>query len=210
MMRRQRKKPVYVIVGDAVYCIDKNRVLDRESDLDDSLGEELQCPTADEVLIGLRKAFTLSFPINPFIDGLTQSIAEIRRVCVNALRDIPEVLSELGLPAIPPVSDDTRRSSVKIATCYFARATDLRIRVLYEGRRQSLFPLIQPAPADAIIRTAREIVTATFSEMHSEEQHEAVLLQIRNSIWDILPPFNKYLIPIDVEPIAARCESEDE
>jgi hypothetical protein len=207
---RQRKKPVYVIVGDAVYCIDKNRVLDLESDLDDSLGEELQCPAADEILISLRKAFTLSFPVNPFIDGLTHSLTEIRRVCVDGLRDIPEVLDGLGLPAIPPVSDDKRHPSVKLATCYFARAADLRIRVLYEGRRQSLFPLIQPDPADTLIRTAREIVTATFSEMHSEEQHEAVLLRIRNSIWDILPQFNKYLIPIDVEPIAARCECKDE
>jgi hypothetical protein len=82
--------------------------------------------------------------------------------------------------------------------------------VLYEGKRQSLFPLIAPDPADTLIRTAREIVTATFSERHSEEQHEAVLRQIRDSIWGILPPFNKYLIPIDVEPIAFRCESNED
>ena len=198
-----------MIVGDAVYCIDKNRVLDLESDLDESLGNELQCPAADDVLIGLRKAFTLSFPVNPFINGLTESLTEIRRVCVDALRDMPEVLDGLGLPAIPPVSDDERHPSVKIATCYFVRAADLRIRVLYEGKKRSLFPLLQPDPADTLIRTAREIVTATFSEMHSEEQHEAVLLQIRNTIWDILPPFNKYLVPIDVEPIAARYENKD-
>jgi hypothetical protein len=208
-MARPGKKPVYVIVGDAVYCIDKNRVLDLESDLDESLGNDLQCPAADDVLIGLRKAFTLSFPVNPFIKGLTESLTEIRRVCVDALRDISEVLDGLGLPAIPPVSGDKRHPSVKIATCYFVRAADLRIRVLYEGKRQALFPLLQPDSADTLIRTAREIVTATFSEMHSEEQHEAVLLQIRNSIWDILPPFNKYLVPIDVEPIAARYENKD-
>jgi hypothetical protein len=207
-MARQKKKPVYVIVGDAVYCVDKNRVLDVESDLDESLGDELQCAAADDVLVGLRKAFTLSFPVNPFINGLRESLTEIRRVCVDALRDIPEVLNELGLPAIPPVSADERHSSVKIATCYLARAAGLRIRVLYEGKRQSLFPLLQPDPADTLIRTTREIVTATFSEMHSEEQHEAVLLQIRNSIWDILPAFNKYLVSIDIEPIAARCEDQ--
>ena len=209
-MAMLRKKPVYVIVGDAVYCIDKNRVLDLDSDLDDSLGTELQCPAANGILIGLRKAFTLSFPVNPFINGLSQALTEIRRVCVDALRDIPEVLDGLGLPAIPAVSGDEWHPNVKIATCYFVRAADLRIRVLYEGKRQALFPLLRPDPADTLIRTTREIVTATFSEMHSEEQHEAVLLQIRNSIWDVLPRFNKYLVQIDVEPIAARRENTDE
>jgi len=205
-MGRPRKNPVYVIVGDAVFCIDNKHVLDLDSDPEESLGDELQCPAADEILIALRRAFTLSFPTNPFIDGLTEALTDIRRVCVDALRDMPEVLEELGLPGIPPVSEDDQHSSAKLATCFFARAKDLRLRVSYEGKKHALFTLLQPDPADALIRTAREIVTATFSEMHSEEQHQAVILQIRNSIWDVLPAFNTYLIPIEVEPIAARAE----
>lgn len=88
------------------------------------------------------------------------------------------------------------------------RILDLRIQVTHGGKRQSLLRLLSPDPADALIRTAREVVTLTFSEMYSEDQHEAVLHQIRNNIWDVLPAFNEYLTAIEVEPIAAKVEAD--
>jgi len=203
-MGRPRKKLIYVLVGDAVFCVDKERVLDLDSDPIESFGEEIQCPAADETLIALRHAFSWSFPGNPLIDGPAKTITEIRRVCVNALRDMPDVLEDMRLPTIPPFSEDEWHPTAKIATCYFARAADLRIRVTYEGKKRSLFNLLQPDPADALIRTARDVVTATFSEMHSRDQYHAVLVRIRNMIWDILPQFNEYLIPAEVEPMAPR------
>lgn len=47
-------------------------------------------------------------------------------------------------------------------------------------------------------------MSLTFSEMHSEEQHEVVLQQIRGNIWEVLPPYNDYLKAIEVEPMAAQ------
>nr|WP_095740353.1 hypothetical protein [Rhodopirellula sp. SM50] len=49
----------------------------------------------------------------------------------------------------------------------------------------------------------------TFSEMHSEDQHLAVLHQIRNKIWEILPAFNEYLTAIEIEPIAAKLDATE-
>lgn len=205
-MGRPSKKPVYVIVGNALGCIGPDRILDLESDPHEPLCDELQCPIADEILVALRKAFTLSYPRNPFIDGLTEALTEIRRVCVEALIDMPEVLEDLKLPAIPPALDDDRRGKAKVFIFFLARAADLRIKVKYEGKSRSLLNLLEPDSADDLIRTARETVSLTFSEMHSEEQHEFVLQEIRNKIWDVLPPFNEYLAAIEVEPIARRDE----
>ena len=208
-MGRPRKKPVYVVVGDVLGCIGPDRILDLDSDPNEPLCDALQCPVADELLVALRKAFTLSYPRNPFIDGLTESLTEIRRVCIEALIEIPEVLEDLKLPAIPPVSEDERVGRVKLFKFFLARANDLRIKVKYEGKTRSLYNLLEPDPADALVRTARKTVSLTFSEIHSEEQHEAVLRQIRNNIWDVLPPFNEYLTAIEVEPIAPRVEEDE-
>lgn len=203
---RRRTKPIYVIVGDAISFVGKDRVLDLESETepDEPLCEELQCPIADEILVALRKAFTLSYPQNPLIEGLSEALAEIRRVCVEALIDIPEVLEDIGLPPIPPVIDDKRINRAKVFIFFLARASDLRINVRYEGTRRSLFKLLEPDPADALIRVARETVTLTFSEMHNEDQHAAVLKEIRNNIWSVLPEFNEYLVAIEAEPIAPK------
>jgi len=195
-----------VIADDTLSFISKDRVLDFDSEPEDEpFIDELQCPVADETLVALRKAFTLSYPRNPFIDGLTEALTEIRSVCVEALSDMPEVLEELGLPPIPPVSSEDRSGKVHLFKFTLTRAADLRIKVKYEGKSRSLFNLLEPDPADVLIRTAREIVSLTFSEMHSEDQHEAVLRQIRNNIWDVLPAYNEYLTAIEVEPIAAKA-----
>lgn len=56
-MGRPKKKPLYLIVdAEILGSVGKERVLDLGSDPDETLLDELQCPTADEVLIALRKA----------------------------------------------------------------------------------------------------------------------------------------------------------
>lgn len=209
-MGRPRKKPIFVIVDSTLWHISKDDlVLDFDSEPDAPLAEEVERDVADAVLIALRKSFTLTFPKNPFIDGLTEALIEIRRVCTEALIEMPETLEELGLPPIPPVHEDARVGRPQVFMFSFARATDLRIKVKYEGRTRSLFNLLEPDPGDSLIRATREIVTLTFSEMHSEEQYEEVLLRIRNNIWDVLPAFNEYLVAIEAEPIAAKIEEAE-
>ena len=57
-MGRPRKRPSYVIaVANELGGIGKDRTFDPESDPNESLLDELQCPVADDVLIALRKAF---------------------------------------------------------------------------------------------------------------------------------------------------------
>ncbi len=134
-MGRTRKSPVYVIVGDAIGFIGKDRILDLESEPDEPFCDEFQCPVADEVLVGLRKAFTLSYPRNPFIDGLKEALLEIRRVCVEALIDMPDVLEELKLPPIPPIMEDRRIGKTLAFKFFLARSSDLSIKVKHEGKR---------------------------------------------------------------------------
>ena len=58
----RRKKPHWVIVlADTLGCIDENRVLDGDAEPVKNLLDELQCPVADEVLIALRKSFSLTY-----------------------------------------------------------------------------------------------------------------------------------------------------
>src|SRR5579885_2578447 len=79
-MTRPRKTPVWVIVlAEILDCIDENKVLDPGSEPEKSLLGQLQCPAADEVIIALRKSFSLTYPRNPFIEGLQQALSEIRR-----------------------------------------------------------------------------------------------------------------------------------
>lgn len=121
-----------------------------------------------------------------------------------------EDLIDVNLNVEPPRrSSDDRNMNIVQSIANLARATDLRIQVKYEGKSRSLFNLVQPDAADSLVRTARETVSLTFSEMHSEDQHEAVLRQIRNNIWKMLAAFNEYLIDIEVEPIAACLDKSN-
>lgn len=201
-MGRRRKKPIYVIADWTIGCIGEDRILDLESDPDEPLCDELQCPVADEVLVALRQSFTLSYPRNPLMNGLTESLAEIRRVCIEALIEMPEVLSELKLSPIPPVFNDDRVGRTKAFQFFLARVSDLRIKVKHEAKSRSLFTLLETMPADVLVATAREIVSLTFSEIHDEEQHAAILEEIRQRIWTVLPAYNEYLKAIEVEPVA--------
>lgn len=58
------------------------------------------------------------------------------------------------------------------------------------------------SPGDNVVCALRKIVSDTFSEMHTEEDHERVLREIRNQIADVLPPLNELLEAIEIEPIA--------
>lgn len=209
-MGRTRKKPLwFILLAENLGCIDENRVFDPEAEPKTNLLDELQCPAADEVLIALRKAFSLTYPRNPFVEGLQQALAEIRRIGVEALKEIPEVLQELRLPPVPATMADASIHRAFVFKFSLARAADLAIKVQYEGKTHSLLKLLDPFPADQLVRTLREVVSDTFSEMHNEEQYEETLTGIRDRIWDTLPPFNILLEEIEIEPIAERRQHEE-
>jgi hypothetical protein len=182
--------------------IGKDRELVLDSDPDDNLLDELSCSPFDSVLIALRKSFSLTYPRNPFIDGLQQAMREIREIGVEALRTIPEVLKELDLKPLPPPTSDFTDTKAYLFQYCLARLSDLQVRVKYEGKRQRLASLIHHRPANDSIRSLRDIVSDTFEEMHSDEQHEEVLRRIRNRILAVLPNLNDLLVSIEIEPIA--------
>ena len=147
------------------------------------------------------------------MDGLQQALSEIRRIGVEALKEIPEVLQELQLSAVPGTMADSSSRKAHVFLFSFARAADLAIQVKYEGRSRSLLKLLDPYPGDSLVRTLRAIVTDTFTETHNEDQCEEILRRIRDRVWDTLPAFNELLEEIEIEPIADRLiqnESEDE
>lgn len=192
-------------MADSICYVSKERIFDLNSDPDESLMDELKCPIGDELLIALRKAFSLTFPRNPFITGLREALAEIRRVGVDSLKPMPEVLLDLELPPIPPVMNDPVLTKTRIFQFLLARRKDLDIAVKVNGKRRRLLDLAEHEDATALITTLRSVVTDTFEEAHSEDQHSAILKRIRRKIHDVLPPFNACLESIEVEPIAEHC-----
>lgn len=149
-------------------------------------------------------------PVESFIEGLTEALAEIRRLCVEALREEPQILADLELPPIPPVTESERSRKVSVVTCFFVRRDQLPPKVKYRGKSSPLAKLVPIVPADFLVRTARRTVAATFSEMFSEDQHDAVLKQIRQDIWNVLPAFNTFLEGMEVELISPMPESRQE
>jgi hypothetical protein len=203
---RPRKQPTYAIISAEVLgAIGENSVLEFDSDPEKPLIDELQCPVADEILIALRKSFSITYPRNPFVEGLAKALKEIRRIGVEALVDLPEVLAELKLAPIPAHSKHDSSGKVYLFKYSLVKRSDLRRSIIYEGKKRSLMRLADPPPADGLIRALREIVSNTFAEMHDENQHEQVLTGIRQKIWDVLPAYNELLMNIDIEPIAIRA-----
>lgn len=209
-MGRKRKAKGYSIVwAEAVCCVSEDRAYDPDSEPEKCLMDELQCSVADEVLIALRKAFSLTFPQNPFIDGVQSAILEIRRIGVQALKPMPEVLTDLNLAPLPPIMDDPVLKKAHVFSFMFARSSDLDISVKVENRKRRLLDVIEHQDATQLLITLRSVITDTFSEAHDEDQHMALLHRIRHRIQGVLPDFNACLNAIEVEPIAERQPETD-
>jgi len=202
MGRKRKAKGYSVVVGDAVCCVSEDRFYDPAAAPEKSLMDQLQCPVADEVLIALRKAFSLTYPTNPFIQGLQASLTEIRRICVEALKPLPDVLSDLELPPIPPIIDDSAMRKTYVFMFLFARTDAIDITVKFNGKKQRLMDIVGNQDATELLKTLRSVVTDTFDEAHDEQQHSAILQRIRKRIHSVLPAFNACLESMEVEPIA--------
>ena len=210
-MGRKRKAKGYSIVwGDAVCCVSEDRVYDPESDPEKSLMGELQCPTADDVLIALRKAFSLTFPRIPFIEGVQSALIEIRRIGVEAMKPIPEVLTDLKLPPLPLITNDPVMKKAQVCTFMFARTSDLDITVKFGDRKRKLLDVAEHQDATLLLTTLRSVITDTFAEAHDDDQHMAILQRIRQRIQGVLPSFNACLESIEIEPIAERVSNSKE
>lgn len=208
-MGRRRKPRAYSIVhADTVCCVSDDRVYDLESEPETSLMDQLQCPIADEVLIALRKSFSLTYPRNPFIDGVQEALAEIRRLGVEAFKPMAEVLADLGLPPIPPIENDPALRKTRLFMFMFARTEDIDISVKIGGKRRRLLDVAENQDGTPLLLALRSVITDTFDEAHDEDQHMAILQTIRSKIQTVLPAFNNCLDQMEIERIAAEVDSE--
>ena len=209
MSKVAKSSKFVLLTPDLLDSVSKDFVLDLDEQHDDGAFAETRLHPIDDVLIALRKSFSLTYSRNPFIDGLQECQTEIQRICTDAIKCHPELLEELKLPPIPFVMDDPAESRTMMFKFALVRAKDLRVRVKYEEKRQSFFKLLGALGADHIIKTIRAVVSDTFVEAHDEEQHEEILSRIRQRIWQVLPDCNDVLDEINVErmpAIAARDE----
>lgn len=204
MGRRPKPKTILLLDANAVCCVNEERVLDFEAEDDPqkSLMDELQCPVADDVLIAMRRSYSLTFPRNPLIEGVQAALIDIRKTGVEALKAMPQLLADLGLPSILPIMGDPALSKVSVFKFVFARRDAVNIMVKIDGKRQRLLDVVKHHDASELIATLRHVVTATFQEAHDEDQHTAILQEIRSRIGKVLLPFNKCLLEIEIEPIA--------
>ena len=146
-MAKKRSSPVFVVVPAFLLdCVDDKKVLDLEAveSEEECRGplSDVETYPADDLLASLRKAFTLTFPPNPFIDGLQNALTEIKRVCIDGIKSLPEVLETLDLKPMPFVIDDPLEGKAMLFKHVFVESKHLRIQVKYEGKRQSLFKLV--------------------------------------------------------------------
>lgn len=214
-MAKKRSSPVFVVVPAFLLdCVDDKKVLDLEAveSEEECRGplSDLETYPADDLLASLRKAFTLTFPHNPFIDGIQNALTEIKRVCIDGIKSLPEVLETLDLKPMPFVIDDPLEGKAMLFKHVFVESKHLRIQVKYEGKRQSLFKLVDAPHGDEVIRAIRQIVTDTFTEAHDEDQHGDILMTIRHRIWNVLPQFNDLPDECEVERIAPIPDYDDE
>ena len=208
-MGRNRSRCLYVVVeAQLLHWIDKERNLEPGVELKESFADDLYCPIGDPLLKALRRAFSLTYPTNPFVEGMSEAITEIRRIGIETLIEMPEVLDDLALKPIPrPLLEPPPKGDVFLY--YLVKASDLRISVIYEKRKKSLRNLVETYPADVLVRTLRALVSDSFAEMHAEQEHRAVLNDMRSKVWAVLPAYNGLLREIEVEPIAELVEDEE-
>lgn len=207
-MPRPPKSPRLLLVeGNALCSVSKDGVFDPEAeDADETLFDTVEAVPADELLFALRRSFSLSFPRNPFIDGLQQALLEVRRIGVEALKPHGKFLEDLKLPPVPLLIDDPSLNRAQVFIYLIARTSDLQRSVTSKGRRHRLLNLVEHHPADPLLRAMRQIVSATFAEVHNEEQHEDLLREIRLQAFEALRRLNKQLLTIEVEPIVTEAE----
>jgi hypothetical protein len=204
MGRKRKAKGYSILWAEAVCCVSEDRVYDPDSEPEKSFMDELSCPTADGVLIALRKAFSLTFPRNPFIDGVQSAMSEIRRIGVEAMKPMPDVLSELNLAPLPLVMNDPVMKKAHLFKFVLARTSDIDISVRVGNKKQRLLDVVEHQDATPLLTTLRSVITDTFTEAHDEDQHMAILHQIRERIQNVLPDFNACLEAIEIEPIAEQ------
>lgn len=209
MTRKTKASKFLLLSPDLLDSVSKDFVLDLDEQFDDGAFAETRLHPIDEVLIALRKSFSLTYSRNPFIDGLKECEIKIRETCVDAIKCHPELLEELKLPPIPFVIDDPAERKSLLFRFALVRSKDLRIRVKYEGKKQSFFKLLDATGGDQIVRTIRAVVSDSFSEAHDEDQHEEILNVIRPRIWKILPDFNEVLDEINIERMPSQPLQED-
>ena len=190
-----------LLIPDLLDSVSKDFVLDLDEQYDDGAFAETRMHPIDDVLVALRKSFSLTYPSNPYIDDIKECLVEIRKICVDAIKPHPELLEELKLSPIPFIFDGPAETRSHLFKFALVRSKDLRVRVKFEGKRQSFFKLLEATPGDQIIRAIRLAITATFKEAHDEEQHEAILEMIRNQIWDAIGGCNEVFAELNVEPM---------
>jgi len=211
MARKPKPRRYSITHSSTVYGVSEDRVYDPDSDLDTSLADQLQCPIADDVLIALRKSFSMTFPTNLFVEGLKEAILEIRRIGVESLQTMPEVLQDLGLPPIPTTMADSQLGKVRLFMFVFARTDLLDISVKVNGKRRRLLDVAEHEDGTELLTTLRSVVSDTFQEAHDEDQLSEILRQIRQWIHAVLPKFNACLESMEIEPIAEmKLEDSDD
>ena len=81
-----------LLIPDLLDSVSKDFVLDLDEQYDDGAFAETRMHPIDDVLVALRKSFSLTYPSNPYIDDIKECLVEIRKICVDAIKPHPELL----------------------------------------------------------------------------------------------------------------------
>lgn len=211
-MGRPPKIPNYLICfADQLACVTKERhEFVADASHDESLMEEIDWYPADGILIALRRCFSLTYTDDYSLKARRRMVASIRRIGAKALQAIPKVLTDLRLAPVPDSQEKPEARKAQIFKFTLVEVSQLPRKVICEGKKRDYLDLLGHEVANPLVVTLRSVVSQTFVEAFDDDQHEAIIKNIRTQIWQMLPAYNICLNAIEVEPIAEyRADEED-
>lgn len=193
---------VLAIAGDLGSCVAESEKSGEET----SLLDELDCPVGDDLLVAVRKTYSLTYSRKSSLGQIKKTVLRMRELLSSALHPLAEVTDAMKLKPVGHDKSWDEADDVRVFKFVLASVKELEVKVEveHEGgiRRCLLLDQIKTQPADPLLIAARDLVSLTFQEVFSPLEHRRLLGEIRRRAAEVLVPFNWCLESIDVEPVA--------
>lgn len=179
--------------------------LDKDEQVDgaETLMELLQPALGDPCLNALRRILSLTYAT---ADQRSSEVCvlDIRRLAIKPLGALGKELGLLRLPRVDADKSFERDHSAQVFLYMIVSAKELRRHVSVEGnrRRESLAELFDHLPADPVVTALRQVLSMTFQEATTPNQHDRIIEDIRYVAATALVPCNVFVERMEIEPAA--------
>jgi hypothetical protein len=169
-----------------------------------TLLEQLDPEIGDDLLIALRKIFSLTYTDRFEIKDLDKVVSRIKSLAVRALKPFAPMLETLKQKPLKAKLTQEEMDEPKIHKYCLVRRSGHRF-MTKDAETDDLAPLVKLIPtadADGVLIALRKILSETFSEMFEYRDLKRSLYEIRMLAATALVPLNEWLEEIELEPVA--------